>query len=266
MKKAIVFATAVLLSCLGGGILNAQDIITLKNGEDLKTRILEVLDGEIKYKRFDNLDGPVFTIRKSEILMITYQNGTRDVMSSVSSDNYYHSGYPQQTGRPYTMSPDALRPNMSYRELRHIYNTSLWDGHRIDDPYYAQWCWNILLTGLGQMTMGEVGRGCAFLGAQVGCYALSVAGAITAGVSDSYTGATIGFLFVIAGSAGSVVTWVCSMVDAAQMARIKSMYARDMRNFASSIDFKLSPWVAPVPTGANGNYMTAAGLSLSMTF
>ena len=39
------------------GTLFAQDIITLKNGEDLKAKILEVLSNEIKYKRYDNMDG-----------------------------------------------------------------------------------------------------------------------------------------------------------------------------------------------------------------
>lgn len=248
-----------------GGRLNAQDIITLKNGDDLNAKVLEVLDGEIRYKRSDNPDGPVFTMRKSEILMITYQNGTRDVMNSVPSDNYtYNYGaYAQPAGRLYAMSPDVLRPNMSYRELRNIYSMSSWDGYRSGDQYCANWCWNFLLTGLGQMTMGEVGRGFTFLGAELGCYALASIGNAMVWDSDN---SALGLLILIAGSTGAATACIWSMVDAAQIAKVKNMYARDMRELATGIDFRLSPWVSSVPAGSNGNYMTAAGLSLSMTF
>ncbi len=59
-----------------------QDIITLKNGEDVKSKILEVGITEVKYKKFDNLEGPSYTLTKAEIFMIKYQNGTKDVFKT----------------------------------------------------------------------------------------------------------------------------------------------------------------------------------------
>lgn len=65
----------------------AQDLITKKTGEDIQAKITEVNQTEIKYKRFDNLDGPVFTLSKADILMIRYENGTKDIYSEQTSRN-----------------------------------------------------------------------------------------------------------------------------------------------------------------------------------
>ena len=45
---------------------------------------MEVTTSEIKYKKFDNLDGPTFSILKSEVLIIRYKNGTKDVFNIVT--------------------------------------------------------------------------------------------------------------------------------------------------------------------------------------
>lgn len=57
------------------------DNIILKNGEDINAKITEINSNEIKYKRCDNLDGPVYTIDKSSVLMVKYVNGTKEVFS-----------------------------------------------------------------------------------------------------------------------------------------------------------------------------------------
>jgi hypothetical protein len=77
MKKFIVVLYLLLCSVLGF----AQDVLTKKNGEDISSKVLEVTTTEIKYKKFDNLNGPTFTILKSEVLLIRYENGTKDVFN-----------------------------------------------------------------------------------------------------------------------------------------------------------------------------------------
>ena len=59
----------------------SQDLITMKTSEDIKAKILEVTTSEIKYKRFDNQNGPVFTLLKSEVSMVRYENGTKDIFN-----------------------------------------------------------------------------------------------------------------------------------------------------------------------------------------
>lgn len=61
----------------------AQDIVIKKNGDEIKAKVLEVALTIVKYKKFDNLNGPTFEILKSEIFMIKYENGTKDVINPI---------------------------------------------------------------------------------------------------------------------------------------------------------------------------------------
>ena len=46
------------------------DLIVLKNGDEIKAKVLEINDAEIKYKRCDNLNGPLIVINKWDVFMI----------------------------------------------------------------------------------------------------------------------------------------------------------------------------------------------------
>jgi len=70
---------------LGISSVYAQDIITLRNGDEIKARVTEITPSEIKYKRFENLDGPTVTVAKSDVFAINYENGTREVINSATS-------------------------------------------------------------------------------------------------------------------------------------------------------------------------------------
>ena len=75
-----------------GIITNAQDVITLKNGTDINALVQKIGDIEIEYKKFDNPNGPNYILKKSEILMIRYENGSKDIFlddsKSVESKDY----------------------------------------------------------------------------------------------------------------------------------------------------------------------------------
>lgn len=60
---------------------SAQDVIVKRNGEELQCKILEVSKNEVKYKRWTNQDGPAFAEKKSEIFMIKYENGEKEVVA-----------------------------------------------------------------------------------------------------------------------------------------------------------------------------------------
>jgi len=75
MRKAIL----LLVSIIGfGSLASAQDIITLKNGEDIQAIVQEIGEVDVKYKKFDNPNGPNYTMKKSEIFTIRYANGGKD--------------------------------------------------------------------------------------------------------------------------------------------------------------------------------------------
>jgi len=77
MKKLILLF--ILISELAN--LNAQDIIIKKNGDEINTKIIEVGIEIIKFKKFDNLEGSIYTMGKNEIFLIKYENGSKDVFN-----------------------------------------------------------------------------------------------------------------------------------------------------------------------------------------
>jgi len=77
MTKKLLFSIL-----LAGAIftLNAQDIIIKENGEEIKAKVTEVGTNEIKYKKHGNESGPTYTISKSEVFLVKYANGTKEVI------------------------------------------------------------------------------------------------------------------------------------------------------------------------------------------
>ncbi len=78
MKRFIL----ILIGIVFFSTLQAQDVIFKKNGDEISAKIEEVGITEVKYKKFDNQDGPWYTIQKSEVFMIKYANGTKEVFSA----------------------------------------------------------------------------------------------------------------------------------------------------------------------------------------
>lgn len=77
MKKIIVTTLISILTTF----CFSQDIVTMKTGEDILAKLIEVTTTEIKYKKFDNQNGPIFTILRSDVLMIRYENGSKDIFT-----------------------------------------------------------------------------------------------------------------------------------------------------------------------------------------
>jgi hypothetical protein len=82
MKKVIL----ILIAIIGFGFLaNAQDLILKKDGSEIKVKVLEITDQEVKYKDFDFQSGPTRNINISEVFMITYENGKKEVFNKQTS-------------------------------------------------------------------------------------------------------------------------------------------------------------------------------------
>jgi len=73
---------SLIIFCISMASTFAQDVITLKNGDEIQAIVQDIGDIDVKYKKFDNPNGPNYTLKKSEIFMIRYQNGTKDVFQS----------------------------------------------------------------------------------------------------------------------------------------------------------------------------------------
>ena len=104
MKNLYLF---ILLAC-SSKFIKAQDTLTIRSGENVIVKIIEVGSSEVKYKKIDNLNGPVFAILKSELYLIRYENGSKDDFSNIgkaaNTQELYTQGY-----------NDALKYYKSYK-------------------------------------------------------------------------------------------------------------------------------------------------------
>lgn len=116
----------------------AQDIIKLKSGEDLKTKVVEIGATEIKYKKIDNLDGPTYTVTKEEVVEIKYKNGTIDDFS------YFSTPTVQPT--PSTVIDEEYRKKRRKEDAQQAYDLNM----RL---YNARIKGGVLYTSIGVPTL-----------------------------------------------------------------------------------------------------------------
>lgn len=76
MKKLYLIAVTLLM---GAGTVLAQDTIVLRNGDELRVKVKEVSDTELKYQMWNNQDGPMYTKKVTDIFMVKYKGGHREV-------------------------------------------------------------------------------------------------------------------------------------------------------------------------------------------
>lgn len=88
MKKLLLFS----LFLLGLNTTQAQDLIIKLNGDEISAKILEISEIDVKYKKFNYQDGPTYTIKKSDIFMIKYPNGDKEVFGVQKSNNTTTNG------------------------------------------------------------------------------------------------------------------------------------------------------------------------------
>lgn len=77
--KRFSILTILLLFCI---FSNAQDTIVKINGDRICAKISEISTTEVKYKKFDFLDGPTYVESKSNIKLIKYSNGSMEEFES----------------------------------------------------------------------------------------------------------------------------------------------------------------------------------------
>ena len=104
MKKLILIITVFFTN-----ITFAQDLIILKNGDEINAKVTEVYDQGIKYKKTTFLDGPDFNLKNSQIFMIKYSNGEKVIFNSEN-----------------TLSNSNDKKNYNYSEIQEGVNVPLY--------------------------------------------------------------------------------------------------------------------------------------------
>jgi len=100
---------AVLTVCMGGMVsLHAQDMIIMKDGNVIEAKIMEIHPTEIRYKRFDNLNGPMVFLPSDRVLSIKYENGIVEIINPVGGSPASGQGSVQPGGQ--AAVADSLPP------------------------------------------------------------------------------------------------------------------------------------------------------------
>jgi hypothetical protein len=63
-------------------LLAECDDLIFKDGTEMKVRVIEINPYEVKYRKCDFPEGPVYSSKRADLFMIRYANGTKEVFSS----------------------------------------------------------------------------------------------------------------------------------------------------------------------------------------
>ena len=61
-----------------------QDTLYTVNGQKIPGKVIEINQNEIKYKKADNPDGPIYVVDKNDIALIEYKNGSKELYGTGS--------------------------------------------------------------------------------------------------------------------------------------------------------------------------------------
>ena len=106
MKKLALFIALFCASL----ITMAQDVIVMKDGSTIQSKVMEINGTEIKYKKWSNLDGPMYSISRNEVNSINYQNGEVELITTVtpSYPAMYSNGRMERDGKNLTLDGREL--------------------------------------------------------------------------------------------------------------------------------------------------------------
>lgn len=219
MKKAFLILCAAFVAM---GVY-AQDIIVTRNSQRIEAKILEVSSAEIKYKEFNNQDGPTFVLTAAEINTIIYQNGTVKVF-----DQPVAQPVQQQYAPVYAAQPAQAQPAQNaYGHLAGLPITKSDDNYfigdqRLNEEQYLAFiqancaeAWESYQKGKGLWKSGwtcfGVGLGFEAVGAMFYGLGVGLSGGRTS--SSVYLGMGIpGIILLSSGSALLVASVPCLIV------------------------------------------------------
>lgn len=102
MKRFLFILVALLITSLS----SAQDIIVLKDGSTIQAKVIKVTQSEVEYKKFNNLEGPIYTISTRDLQCINYENGSKDTFVS---PNYNPTIVTNETATQVTNDQNLLK-------------------------------------------------------------------------------------------------------------------------------------------------------------
>ena len=110
-KRFFVFVVLAFIGITAYG----QDVITLKDGSSIESKVLKVDNSNVEYRLWDDGDGPVRTVSFGLVTSIKYESGRHDVFPSaiyVDGDDLHDVSTEKQLSEDYLkliLTPEELR-------------------------------------------------------------------------------------------------------------------------------------------------------------
>lgn len=102
----------LFIAILFSGTAGAQDRIYRQNGKIVEAKIIEIGSSEIKYREFNNADGPVYVLETDRVKKIVFANGTEQKFGDNMADAERYGGQ-----RTKALKVNFLSPLYGYTEI-----------------------------------------------------------------------------------------------------------------------------------------------------
>jgi len=79
-SNALNFVDSERKPCILSTHEDSCDVLVYKDGSEIRVKLSEVSSAQLKYKRCDMPDGPSYITNKTDLFMIKYANGTKEVV------------------------------------------------------------------------------------------------------------------------------------------------------------------------------------------
>lgn len=80
MLHSLLIAAALFLTAAAA---RAQDVLVKQNSEEIQVKVVEITPTDVRFRRTDNPEGPLYLIRRGDVQMIRYANGTQELFGPV---------------------------------------------------------------------------------------------------------------------------------------------------------------------------------------
>lgn len=239
MKKHYLLILTLLLSLTA----QAQDTIVLRNGDIKSVKVTEVSKSQVKYVLWDYQEGPVYVQEASDIFMVKYKNGTKEMYDQYNGEQQQQQSTNQSTGYYGHLKRDGARLYLDGVEINASRSREVLGNER----------YQTFVSGNGQVVSG----GFAILAGVA-----SALGGVKVLLSDNEYQTLAGYALLAFSEIFLTVGIVYSAVGRGRMNWAVNDYNQRGRELSQNLSLSVSPSIVCTPTATGVGYGLGAGVQL----
>jgi hypothetical protein len=236
MKK--VFLVVLLIFAGTMFRANAQDVITKLDGSEIRSKVVEIDPAYVKYKLYDNQDGPTYVVPKTELFRITYAGGRVELFNTATTATPPVTAGTPVTGYQPPQSPVQTVPPQQPQVPVTAYPYGSWkDQMKVKAPdLYQQYQKKNRLKNTGWWTFGG-----GSLLAVVGFAVADKDEVSRTSTSITYQLSGPGAVVYVVGSITATAGIITAIVGYAQRGRVKREYLSRSSQYSEKPHFEFRP-------------------------